>query len=267
MSSSRKLTIQVYSDIHLDLIKFSKHAQLQINLVPLSKYLFLAGNICNLNHEMFFKFFDFCTTRWEKIFFTPGNQDFYSFKKNYGLIDFEYDLRLRERYKNVFYLNRGSVSLNDDIDVYGTVFWTYPSPELYVRDYNNIQRFCEKKKNNIPIDSRFMKELSQTDHQLLNSFLNTNRKKTIVVTHFPPTQDGTICNDLDKELKDHNAWNNNTIETLNLSDVLIWISGHTHFSYDIKHEKVRLISNQVGYLKEQGLTKSTHSGLFEIEYE
>ena len=99
----KKITIQVYSDIHLDLIK--RHAQLQINLVPLSKYLFLAGNICNLNHEMFFKFFDFCTTRWEKIFFTPGNQDFYSSKKNYGLIDFEYDLRLRERYKNVFYLN------------------------------------------------------------------------------------------------------------------------------------------------------------------
>jgi predicted phosphodiesterase len=268
---SRKITIQVYSDIHLDLIKSNRNVPLQINIKPISKYLFLAGNICKLNHELFFKFFDYCSTHWVKIFFTPGNKDFYSSKKNYSLLDFEYELKIREKYKNIFYLNRGVASLNDEIDVYGCVFWTTPSPELsqwYISDNNNIQQFSLPKKINVPIDNKFVKELSVKDFEHLNTFLNSNKKKAIVMTHFPPLQKGTSNPNLGnqfKELKDYNAWDD-SICSLNLTDVVVWISGHTHWSYDIKHDNIRLISNQIGYLNEQGLTKSSLSGLFEIDY-
>ena len=269
---SRKLSIQVYSDIHLDLTATSKKATLHISLTPHSKYLFLAGNICHLSHDLFFKFLDYCTTRWEKIFFTPGNMEFYSSKKNYLQLDFEYDLKIRERYKNIFYLNKGTASLNEDIDVYGCVFWTYPSRELvswYLRDYNNIKQFSDTKKINVPIDFKFMSELSNKDLMHLSSSLSTSKKKTIVMTHYPPFQSGSsneITMNQFKELKNFYAWDDSTLEKVNLTEVVIWISGHTHWSYDIKHNNVRLISNQVGFTKEQGQTNFSHTGLYEIEY-
>jgi hypothetical protein len=221
---------------------------------------------------MFFKFLDYCATRWEKIFFTPGNLEFYSSKKNYLQLDFEYDLKIRERYKNIFYLNKGVASLNEDIDVYGCVFWTYPSKELYnwsLRDYNNIQQFHDTKKINVPIDFKFMSELSNKDFQHLSSFLSTTKKKTIVMTHFPPMQEGSTneaASIITNQLKELNAWNDGTLEKVNLTEVLVWISGHTHWSYDIKHGSVRLISNQVGFTREQGLTNFSPIGLYEIEY-
>jgi hypothetical protein len=261
----------VYSDIHLDLIKSNNHCALQISLTPLAKYLFLAGNICNLNHAMFFKFFDYCTTHWEKIFFTPGNQDFYSSKKNYGLLDFEYEMKIKERYKNVFYLNRGSVSLDNDIDVYGSVFWTFPLPEVSnwsLRDFSNIQQFHETKKMNLPIDLKFVRDLSDKDFVHIQSYLEKKKKKVIVMTHFPPSQDGTNNPSTNQfnELKNYYAWDNTTLDMVNLNDVIAWISGHTHWSYDIKRVNTRLISNQAGYTREEGKTNFLPTGLYEIEY-
>ena len=53
----------------------------------------------------------------------------------------------------------------------------------------------------------------------------------------------------------------------NLSNVLCWISGHTHYSYDfITPEGIRLISNQLGY-RNEAVSKDTNfnqDGLYEI---
>ena len=77
-----KIAIQIYSDLHIELMK--QFPQIQ----PTSKYLFLVGDICQLNHPLFFKFFDYCSPLWKKIFYTPGNHEFYSGKKNYNELDF-----------------------------------------------------------------------------------------------------------------------------------------------------------------------------------
>ena len=57
-----KITIQIYSDIHLELIKFIP------KILPNAEYLFLVGDISQLSHISFFKFFDYCSEKWEKIF-------------------------------------------------------------------------------------------------------------------------------------------------------------------------------------------------------
>ena len=132
----KKLSIQVYSDLHIELMKNIPQIQ------PTSKYLFLVGDICQLNNPLFFKFFDYCSPLWKKIFYTPGNHEFYSGKKNYNELDFEYNLKLKERYKNIFYLNRNSVPLNDEIDVYGSVFWTDSyNNNNSLNDYIQIKQF------------------------------------------------------------------------------------------------------------------------------
>ena len=165
-----KILIQVYSDLHIELMK--NFPQLK----PTAKYLFLVGDICQLNHPLFFRFFDYCSPLWDKIFYTPGNHEFYFKKKNYNQLNFEYDLKLKERYKNVFYLNRNSVSLNDEIDVYGCIFWTC-SYNSALNDYREINQFSEIKTQNIPIDYNFMKQLSDSDLKSISEYLNKTTKK------------------------------------------------------------------------------------------
>jgi predicted MPP superfamily phosphohydrolase len=265
----KKISIQVYSDLHIELMK--QFPQIQ----PTAKYLFLVGDICQLNNPLFFKFFDYCSPKWEKIFYTPGNHEFYSGKKNYKQLDFEYQLKFRERYKNVFYLNNNSAPLNDEIDVYGCVFWTDSyNNNNSLNDYREINQFSETKKYNIPIDYKFMKSLSDESLKSISNYLNQSTKKTIVMTHFPPIQEGTsnpIYSNQPLYLKDYFAWNN-ILKDLNLNNVSLWLSGHTHWSYDILYNKniensnnTRLISNQLGYSQEIGFTNIVQDGLFEID--
>ena len=266
----RKLSIQVYSDIHIELMK--QFPQIQ----PTAKYLFLVGDICQLNNPLFFKFFDYCSPLWKKIFYTPGNHEFYSGKKNYNELDFEYNLKFKERYKNIFYLNRNSVPLNDEIDVYGCVFWTDSyNNNSSLNDYREIKQFSEIKTQNIPIDYNFMKNLSDQDLKSISNHLDKTTKKTIIMTHFPPLQEGTSSPVYSTQLlylKNYFAWNN-ILKDLNLTNVPLWLSGHTHWSYDIMYNKnidnsnnVRLLSNQLGYKREIGFTNVVQDGHFEIDF-
>ena len=262
----KQISIQIYSDIHMELGKQMP------KILPTAKYLFLAGDICKLNKELFFKFFDYCSPLWEKIFYTPGNTEFYSSKKNYETLDFEYNLKIKEKYKNIFYLNRNFVSLNDDINVYGCVFWTNPNDysQLYLNhDYNNIQQFSPNKGHNIQSNHIYINKLSKEDLNSIISYLKNNKKQTIIITHFPPTQKNTININCKENvfLGDDNyvAWNN-ILEYLDLYNIPLWISGHTHWSYDIMYNNTRLISNQIGYKNEHGHTGLYQEGIFVINY-
>ena len=53
-----------------------------------------------------------------------------------------------------------------------------------------------------------------------------------------------------------------------MSNVVGWISGHTHWSYDINIDNVRYISNQIGYKNEclSGETNFEPDKIFEIKY-
>jgi len=257
----KKISIQLYSDLHIELMKNIPEIQ------PTAKYLFLVGDICQLNHPLFFKFFDYCSQQWDKIFYTPGNHEFCFKKKNYHQLNFEYELKLRERYKNVFYLNQKAVPLNDEIDVYGCVFWT-DSYNNSLNDYREINKFSEITKQNIPIDYNFIKKLSEEDLKSISNYLNKTTKKTIIMTHYPPVQVGTSnpTYNLSQDLKDYLAWNN-ILKDLNLKNVPLWLSGHTHWSYDIMYtnnNNIRLISNQLGYARENGYTNIVEDGYFEI---
>ena len=137
----KKLLIQIYSDLHIEL--WNRLPEIPVK----SKYLILAGDICQLNYPQFYPFLDYCSINWEKTFYIPGNHEYYSRKKNMNELEFEYKYRIEERYKNIFYVNDSFVSLDNDINIYGSIFWTDPpfhsnyEAKLYINDYNNIKYF------------------------------------------------------------------------------------------------------------------------------
>jgi hypothetical protein len=65
----------VFSDIHIELWD-------KIPNIPVKeKYLFLAGDICNITHPLFYPFLDYCSTNWVKTFYVPGNHEYYIKKR------------------------------------------------------------------------------------------------------------------------------------------------------------------------------------------
>jgi len=266
--SSKKLAIQIFSDIHIEL--WNKLPEISVK----AKYLFLAGDICNYNHPLFFPFLDYCSKNWIKTFYIPGNHEYYIKKRNYNELEFEYKYRIGERYKNVYYLNNNFVSLDEEnINIYGTTFWTIPpfvstyEAKCHINDYNYMSYFKKGKDTVVNLDITYVKKLAEDSFNSLQEYLNETDKKTIVMTHFPPHRTGTSHPKYLAENKISNlyfAWPDGTLPQFNLKNVPLWISGHTHWSYDFEQDGVRLIGNQLGYKSELGETGINESGLYEV---
>lgn len=262
-----KIIIQVFSDIHIEL--WNKIPDLPIN----SKNLILAGDICQLNHKLFYPFLDYCSSKWEKVFYIPGNHEYYSSKRNMDQLEFEYKYFIEKKYKNIFYLNNSYIPLDNDINIYGTTFWTEPpfestyDAQMYINDYNYIKYFNQEKNKITKLDITKIKSLSDESFKKLQDYLNTEIKKTIIITHFPPTRTETINPTKfiqNSKINLYNAWPDTTLDKFNLNNVLVWISGHTHWSYDFVKNNIRLISNQIGYKSEIENIRINESGLYEI---
>lgn len=266
-----KLLIQVFSDIHIEL--WNKFPKFPVK----SKYLVLAGDIGQINHPSFYPFLDYCSGNWKKIFYIPGNHEYYSKNKNMTELEFEYKYYIETRYKNIFYLNNSVAELENDINIYGSTFWTNPpftstdDAKTYLNDYNLISYFKQGLDQVVNLDVSKVRELSNDSITQLEQYLAGENKKTVIVTHFPPQQIGTshpkyrLQGKLMKNYFSHPDGSLNNFK--NISNILCWISGHTHYSYDFtSSEGVRLISNQLGYRNEciSGDTRFNEDGLYEI---
>jgi len=267
---NKKILIQIYSDIHIE--NWNK-----LPIIPIkAKYLFLAGDICCFKHHLFYKFFDYCSANWEKVFYVPGNHEFYDNKKSYNELCFDYKYNLSKKYKNVFYLDNEIINLDENINVYGSTFWT-KSPffskiqaKNSINDYNNIKYFNEDKNGIMDWDTNFVNKLSNIAFQKLSDYLLVNNSKlTIILTHFPPIRSETSHPKYLKSSRIENqyfSWEDETIDKLNLKNVPLWISGHTHWSYNLERNNTNFISNQLGYNNEIGNTGFKEDGLYELDF-
>jgi len=264
----KTLTIQVFSDLHIE--SWNK-----IPAIPaIAKYLFLAGDICSANNPFFYKFLDYCSANWEKIFYVPGNTEFYNEKKNYNELHFEYKYKIAQKYKNVFYLDNDFIPLNDEIDVYGSIFWTYPAfdttreAKTHIDDYRKITYFHKGLNKLVKWDVSYVKQLSKEAYYSLQNHLAKTKKKTIVMTHFPPIRTGTsrpnAYEEIASSLLSYSSWKDDSIENFTLKNVPIWISGHTHWSYSIEKRGCTFISNQLGVKSEMANMRIDEEGLFTI---
>jgi hypothetical protein len=149
---------------------------------------------------------------------------------------------------------------------------------MYINDYNMI-RFKRNITDARPYDlvPKDVNEMYFEDYSKIYEVLNTNEltkdKKVIVMTHFPPQQTNTSHRKYSlqgKMMKNYFSHPDKTIKDFNnITNILCWISGHTHYSYDFNSsEGVRLISNQMGYINEamSGESGFKQDGLFEIDY-
>jgi predicted phosphohydrolase len=276
--TTRKLLFQLYSDLHLELTKTIP------KIKPISPYLFLSGDITKVSHPSFIEFFEYCNNNWLKTFYIMGNHDYWNSNSSMQKIKQKIlDIFEQKQLTNIILLDNKAYSLNDDINIVGSTFWT-PSPfvseyegKMYINDYNMIRVLKDGIPRPSDLTPRDVNKLHMEDVIFISTYLNqedlNKNKKCIVMTHFPPQRSGTSHPKFENEnnvMKNYFTHPNGTLNNfVNLSNILCWMSGHTHYSYDlVSKEGVRLISNQMGYVSEilKNETNFKEDGLFEIEY-
>lgn len=163
---------------------------------------------------------------------------------------------------NVYLLHNSYAQIILGLYIYGTTFWTgnfnndndnddfdneknnFKLTNL-LNDYNMIRTSTNT--SNILIDDNFINSITNNEFNLLNNYLYTMnitnpQTKSIIMTHFPqiredssnPKYTTNLSTNLTPEQKvfqNYFSWNN-IYKQLDCSNVPVWISGHTHWSFD-----------------------------------
>lgn len=275
-----KITFQLYSDIHIELQSNSYPI-----IKPLAPYLFLAGDIAQIDKPNFKPFFDYLAKNWLRVFYVLGNHEFYHKNKTHNQLRKQYHEFFQE-YSNVHLLDNSSYDLvesNIDLRIFGTTLWSKLDPEFgKTSDTNGFGDInCLFIDDNVPMNVEYFNNLN---NECLNKLLNEIKqckelgKNLIVMSHFPPLRKTNeqpnatshsiysnetpirkqyFANDLtNKLLKTYQ-----TTESDFYSNIKLFMSGHTHYSYDFNYCGTRFIANQVGY-KTENTTGVNYDGLF-----
>lgn len=245
------MDFQIYSDLHISINK-------KIPFIKAYKpYLILAGDIGKYPDSNFVKFIEYVNRTWKKTFYILGNHEAYS--KNISFVDLLKKFRdFFKKYKNIVFLYNETYSLGDYLLV-GSTMWSDP---YLIEKFHRPILF--ETQNGLDFDRTQYLKLRQECIDFLNSI--KTKKKVILLTHFPIINKYTFNK---KHIKDKNyiSWLTNNINIKSLpfyKNLLVSISGHTHYSYDFTYKGIRFIANQLGYTYFKDNTIRIKSGVFKL---
>lgn len=270
-----KLTFQLFSDIHIELGKNVP------KIPPLAPYLFLAGDIGKVNYKYFNEFAHYCNDNWKKIFYVCGNHEYYSSCKTHEEINTMYK-NYFANFKNIVFLDDSEYNFEDiPLSIYGTTLWSEVTETCGLNDFNQI-KMKNSKNWTVPIDKEYFNKLHDNSLKNLINIVKNKDKKLIIISHFPPVRKTKI----QKNLTSHknyesqpeylanyfaNNLSNDKLEQYDTNEkelfdkITLWVSGHTHYSYDFEYMGTRFLSNQIGYIGEQDMSNPKYDGVFEIQ--
>ncbi len=274
---------QLFSDLHMEFYKNIPFIK------PLADYLFLAGDIGNFSNDNLKKFFDYCSVNWKKTFYVLGNHEFYHNNKTYDKLCGEYD-SLIKNYSNIHLLNDSYYDLELDKDInyriYGSILWSNIQNNGSTESLNDFNMIKMKNEKNwtVPIDLEYFNKLHNNSLKKLFDEIkiaNLENKKLIIITHFPPVRKNHIIDNYTSHpkylkqpdnIRDYfsNDFTESFLNKHNMtekdfySNIVCWMSGHTHYSYDFVY-RTRFLSNQLGYFQENMDTGTNYEGVYEIK--
>ena len=245
---------QLFSDIHLEY-------QTTYPLIkPIEENLILAGDIGILNRSNYKPFFDYCSKNWKKIFYILGNHEYYYAKDSIPVTKQKY-IEFFKNYDNIIFLDNSTYEFSDNLRIVGSVLWSKP----IFNDKKFIQNFEHKIKKDLGISLQMFNELHQECVNFVINEINKKDKNLLIITHFPPSQHGTMhpkYDLLEPFYKDYSA--TEIVNYVSDNKILGWIFGHTHYStIQYTANNIKLISNQVGYSEESDINVNWN-GNFEI---
>ncbi|KAB8221441.1 Metallo-dependent phosphatase-like protein [Aspergillus novoparasiticus] len=246
---SLSTSFQILSDLHLEINQ--QYSSFEIPVC--AKYLILAGDIGRLtDYDHYLHFIQKQTSRFELVFLTLGNHEFYSLTFSEGLEkarQLEQEPSLQGRL--VLLHQRGYLIPGSGVRVLGCTLWSRISLEsraivqAKIKDFQRIKDWTIDDHN----------KCHEADFDWLMNEIRgakkepeTGSRSVLVVTHHAPLRRGTSS-----PRHAGNAWGeafgSEVLSGLDgLDGVGTWVFGHTHYTTDFWEGGTRVVSNQRGYV-------------------
>ncbi|KAB8211200.1 calcineurin-like phosphoesterase [Aspergillus parasiticus] len=212
---------QILSDLHLEINQ--QYPSFEIPVC--AKYLILAGDIGRLtDYDHYLHFIQQQTSRFELVFLTLGNHEFYN-------VTFSEGLEKARQLERESSLQGRRISLESRAIV-----------QAKIKDFQKIKDWTiddHNKCHEADLDW-LMNEIRGAKKEP-----ETKSRSVLVVTHHAPLRRGTSS-----PRHAENAWGEAFgSEVLSgLDGVGTWVFGHTHYTTDFREGGTRVVSNQRGYV-------------------
>lgn len=251
------MRIQYCSDLHLELEKNSKYI-LNNPLTVKGDVLILAGDIIPLHDELFKNpFFSYISDNYKKVFWVPGNHEFYH--KDINEFSKSYNIRVR---KNINIVHNIELQYENIQFVFSTL-WSNISSINEKNIEQSVSDFSCILKNNKQFKTADFNKLHNESLSFIKSSLKNKKNKTVVVTHHLPS---SLCNSpVHNNSPINEAFCVDLTDYIENSNVNFWIYGHNHTNHKpLIIGNTIMITNQLGYVhcNEHGSFK--HNAYFSI---
>lgn len=220
--------------------------------------MILGGDIADPTSDEYHHIIEFAANNYKYVFVIKGNHECYghTISRTDYLIN-----SICKIYTNVFYLNKSSFDIDENIRVIGTTLWTdieedqMSDARMFITDFRCIKDWSVENNN---------KE-HKLDVEFINSEINkakNDNKKLIVITHHAPYTKGT-------SRPEHEGSPLSSVFATDLSKLFIdpikvWTFGHTHRSVNMNISGVQVVANQRGLCYENNITGYNPYFHFEI---
>lgn len=231
-----KMRIQYFSDLHLEFFKkpFNLFFE-KMKFKPSAPILILAGDIGNPFHDHFPMFFDYVSPMFEKIFYIPGNHEYYNndmeetHKKIKTIFNF---------YSNVIFL-QNSYHDYQGFRFVGTTLWTEidKNQNNLINDFKMIRGMTIDRYNDLHVLSK----------HFIQCMLDTTPIPIIMITHHVPSVLFTDPFYLRYYRHVQPFFSNSKMNHLIVSPIHSWFYGHTHKPYFDSFQNVNICCNPIGY--------------------
>lgn len=242
--------IKCITDIHLNYKE-----NLSYNYKEKGEILIICGDIGDPVETYYFEFLSKISKNFNIIFLVPGNHEFRYSNYQDSLIQLK---KLCNYFNHIILLHQSSYLYypkNNDSEILfiGTTLWCDVPKEPKIEEYylNNINDFKKIKFNSDYITPKNIRMLHNIETNFINSQVNnSNCKKCIIITHFPPitySNNNSLNKSLDKHSKPglEDYYNNNILNKINFKKdcEYIWYFGHSHEKYYSKEDNLILVNS------------------------
>ena len=237
------MKIQYCSDLHLE-FPHNREFIKKNPIIPTGEILLLAGDILPfqlLNESS--EFLDRISDSFEKVYWIPGNHEYYGSDINQRSGSFSEQIR-----SNVTLLNNQEIKIKDVNFIFSTL-WSKIGEENRLIIENTLSDFGSIMDENKKFSSIKFNELHTESVNFIRGKLSQNiNQKNVVITHHVPT----FLNypEEHKQSRVNQGFATELYDLIHDSTIDYWIYGHHHTNiptFDINGAK--LITNQLGYVK------------------
>jgi predicted phosphodiesterase len=255
------MKIQYMSDLHLEFPENRQYFK-ENPVEPVGDILILAGDIvCDSERESATDFFNDIQSKFSLIISTMGNHEFY-----FGEISYAYPSYKHYFSDNHVMLNNQTMVI-DNVKFIVSALWSQVVPEheaeifRRLNDYRYISKAENGSTTTVSIeDTNYYHRISREyiEQELAKDFAG----KVVVVTHHLPSLNCVIP-----------KWRGSTLVSAfanQLDDLILnnkidyWIFGHQHEQFSDFIGNTHMLSNPLGYAKEENFQLFRSSRFFEV---